>query len=100
VVSPSLPRAPESIFNRSARARPKPAAATSATKLPRRGQPRADVASIPGEKQGQKDDPPGVPIQGGHLMIIWSGPDGHGGQFGGPDGEARVLRLPVAGFSR
>src|SRR6266699_299466 len=36
VVSPSLPRAPESIFDRSARATPNPAAATSATKLPRR----------------------------------------------------------------
>src|SRR5205823_11299860 len=36
VVSPSLPRAPESIFDRPAWARPNAVAATSATKLPRK----------------------------------------------------------------
>ena len=48
----------------------------------------------------QKLRPPGVAIRGDHLMIIWSGPEGYGEQFGDPDGDARVLQLPVVGFSR
>jgi hypothetical protein len=51
-------------------------------------------------KPERQDDPPGVAMRGDHLMIIWSGPLGYGEQFGGPDGEARVLQLPVVGFSR
>jgi hypothetical protein len=35
-----------------------------------------------------------VGIRGDHLMIIWSGPEGYGEQFGGPTARRECCRFP------